>query len=105
MTSTPEMTNAAMSAYAQDVKRPGDSVSLEGMTAAINAALAVQWQPIETGPRDGRTVLLGCLVRRQWRWIASGFHNSLYLTGNHEALAGVTHWQQMPDTPQNNNDK
>ena len=105
MTSTPEMINAAMIAYAQHAERSVGIVSPEGIKAAVTAALAMQWQTIKTAPKDGRTVLIGCSAGGDRRWIASGFHNGLYWTNNHDGLSGATHWHQMPDPPNDGNEK
>lgn len=69
-----------------------------------NLIAAVQWQPIETAPRDGRRVLVwidekhqkGCAFAKLW-WYESG-----RLGGGAEGYNGdwnITRWMPLPAAP------
>jgi hypothetical protein len=62
----------------------------------------MNWQPIETAPKDGtrvilyragRKVCLGEYVPRDWGWMLEGWKNS---NGN---FFEPSHWQPLPEAP------
>lgn len=65
----------------------------------------MEWQPIETAPKDGRRVLVwineglrftGCAFAHLW------FYDDGTLGGGAEGFAGkwdITHWMPLPDAP------
>lgn len=85
-----------------------------GMRAAIEAALAVSWQPIETAPKNGDEIILGC-SRGKERWSESGFwhdgsENYWKSSGWYSEMdrgnlltatrSNPTHWMPFPEPPQ-----
>lgn len=53
----------------------------------------MNWQPIETAPKGGKSVLVtdGRLVWMAWPWV----------TPRYIVSAQLTHWMPMPDPPVN----
>ncbi len=101
--------------YAHDQRWPDSRIDIarlcEGYgTLVKHEARAEAWQPIETAPRDGTTVIVGRdmdpwgFVRGAGRWdgshgiygwVCRGFIDPPGELG----LANPTHWQPMPEPP------
>ena len=59
-----------------------------------------QWQPIETAPKDGTSILLGWsgVDAQCGRWVRSGYRNGFW--ADHGAIfTNPTHWQPLPAPP------
>jgi len=64
----------------------------------------MEWQPIETMPKDGALVLLSYSTGEgPFNWsMATGKHNGVYITTNHDNPISFipTHWMPLPAPPQ-----
>jgi hypothetical protein len=65
----------------------------------------MNWQPIETAPKDG-TFILGYYADRPWLWDIvqwdAGYLGGAWWGGGHEndgPLFPPTHWMPLPDPP------
>ena len=64
-----------------------------------------QWQPIETAPKDGSTVLLfvqGDIVQAHWGEPDGDYNNLCWIPEYGQAAiwkAAVTHWMPLPEPP------
>lgn len=61
---------------------------------------AIDWQPIATAPKDGRTVLVAEPIRSNWWWISSAKYD-VYEGGwwAIEERIRPTHWRPLPSPP------
>lgn len=109
-----EMTDRAKLADAIDPRKLVPDSVMGGCTfiidnadliAASDALRAMEWQPIETAPRDGTHIFAGSLPGR---WMCSAFfeeHDSQwYVVGSHwtdahDGTVNPTHWQPLPSPP------
>lgn len=63
----------------------------------------MNWQPIDTAPKDGTWVLLfgtPGVIPHVGRWLDEGWRNSHY--GEREPywrFSGLTHWMPLPEAP------
>ncbi|WP_019658936.1 DUF551 domain-containing protein [Stenotrophomonas hibiscicola] len=61
---------------------------------AIIAALAPQWQPIESAPKDGTRLML-------WDSRAGGYAvTGAWVAGSADDHETITHWQPLPAAPE-----
>lgn len=57
-----------------------------------------EWQPISTEPKD-RTMFLG--YYDEWQCVMFyDAHNKVYLTDDSRSFAYPTHWQPLPNPPE-----
>ncbi len=80
--------------------------------AAITADQAAAWQPIETAPKDGSEIILGCAGKNGWSgagfyhdgsqckrsdggWFGEDDRNNLLIAKDID----VTHWMPLPPPP------
>jgi hypothetical protein len=87
---------------------------MEPLDRAMDAIRAqfekMQWQPIETAPRDGTRILMadatdmdtGQWTETVWHGIPSGFEDDRYDAAHRFDLGGKqpTHWMPLPGLPQ-----
>jgi hypothetical protein len=102
-----------MSARPEDVianaiwYQDSQEVNAHRATAALRTAgLVIEqgWQPIETAPRDGTPVLIGCGLTQSQRWAV--WSGGMWRDGQESAggrVSGVpspTHWRPLPTPPE-----
>lgn len=91
----------AIENVAHDIRHPGRSLSAPPLDAqkADTTQARDAWQPIETAPRDGRSVLLGYpgFVTEGYWDCGSKVH--LICGLNSEPLTPFTHWHKFPASP------
>ena len=64
---------------------------------------ATAWQPIETAPRDGTTVLLWLVDGQMMidgEYAIQGFHSARAWRTEFHVTAEPTHWQPLPTPPE-----
>lgn len=109
MTPTEDMVRVAQRAYTDALIEGGLP-----MRAALTAALAAMWRPIETAPKDGRTILVH-FVQHGWMTVLwtdhDGDSNSPYAhwhVDDHKhgpysvrgyLVGDDTHWMPLPPAP------
>lgn len=72
----------------------GFTVSTRQAMDAITAALAPQWQPIESAPKDGTRLML-------WDSRNGGYAvTGAWVAGSADDHETITHWQPLPDGPE-----
>ena len=62
----------------------------------------MQWQPIETAPRDWTEVLLSAqdgVCVGFWDVEENGWVSDLRGKGNHQWVYGAKHWMPLPEPP------
>jgi hypothetical protein len=106
-----EVRTAASSHAAVEGVLPGDTGQLigdfcyeayqqTGGTAAASQARRDMWQPIDTAPKDGRTVLLYFGEHDlAFPVIVSGFWDTVQGDWWKPQWRGATHWQPLPEPP------
>lgn len=81
---------------------------IPAMTAALAAYRRAQWQPIETAPKDGTTVLVFAQLNPPEKWVEEVRDlPPMICQAAHHPDAGwcvctmreVTHWQPLPQPP------
>lgn len=91
---------------------PDREAWIEDIRAAITAYQAEAWQPIETAPKDGSEIILGCAGENGWSgagfyhdgsqckrsdggWFGEDDRNNLLIAKDID----VTHWMPLPSPP------
>lgn len=80
---------------------------LSTLTTALENARKDAWQPIETAPKDGSTVLLhspdvkheGGVMLGYWTDFGDGDPNWTAIQTEYPIDAEVTHWMPLPEPP------
>lgn len=102
-----ERTNEAMVERVAQVLDDGmPQMAMGNARGVARAAIAAafKWQPIETAPKDGRTMLLWCgTVERLGGWVLYNEQGTWAFDGGHEGQP--THWMPLPERPGQNEEK
>lgn len=106
---TPEQIEAALTAHRNSMLDTADMVDAEGtraemaMAAALAAADAAGWQPIETMPRDGKTPILVAPSPVRNVPMSCGIvpkdYSAKALTSAELRALGVMWWRPQPSFP------
>ena len=104
---TEAMKNAAYRKYCEADKQ--GYFAFQNLVDCFRAAFDVQWQPMETAPRDGKPFLAWCLERPPFDPAPTWFHDIAKWSGrtpddpagHFAATSGafVTRWQPLPPPP------
>ena len=96
-----------------------NAIAAEARVAELEAALASQWQPIETAPKDGTEIIGYGVVAGEIngpddaprlaaiRWSGGrtdwpGHHWDVCATDAYSAWMSATHWMPLPTPPEQN---
>ncbi|MET3929522.1 hypothetical protein ABIE51_001409 [Lysobacter sp. OAE881] len=96
---------ALYSALFYTESHPGtfDDGEIQALRAAIALMRGQSWQPIETAPKDGTTIIIayslgGQHVETAW-WDGEGWAYNWHEYDGTSYVKDVTHWQPLPAPP------